>query len=325
MILLFALKFLWAVSKKILKYTLLLILYVVATLLGFCMMINQRYQIITKLIKFTNNALEVIHLVLGIDLKGWFRRRGNRSSTKSTFDDGPPPPLPENSENAIQFLLKENPERPYRILCVSNTDSVDQIRNHYRKLVRLVHPDKCNLPQAEDAFKILDTAFKKLADPEKREEINSEMERQKAWDEFNKNMSEDYKNMFEELLNTIQCSSCEKRHKKTLVEKRTFMEARFCAECNTKHPAEDGDVWAEVGMLGVNWTCYACFDGEVYEITDWGKCQNLKQAIPVNHHRVFCHVGTQAANKSGRSRTPRNSEESGNRGTKRSKKNKRRK
>lgn len=38
---------------------------------------------------------------------------------------------------------------------------------------------------------------------------------------------------------------------------------RYCAECNTKHPAQDGDVWTEVGMLGVNWTCYACFDGEV--------------------------------------------------------------
>ena len=80
------------------------------------MMVNRRFQIVTKLIKYTNNVLEVVHLVLGIDLKGWFRRRGNRSSTKSTFDDGPPPVLPENSEDAIQFLLKENPDRPYRFV-----------------------------------------------------------------------------------------------------------------------------------------------------------------------------------------------------------------
>jgi len=113
---------------------------------------------------------------------------------------------------------------------------------------------------------VLDTAFRKLCDPEKRDELNTEMERQRAWDELNKSMSEDYKKMFEEFLTTIQCSQCQKRHKKTLVKYRTFYEARYCAECNTKHAANDGDIWAEVGLLGVNWTCYGCFGGEVNNI-----------------------------------------------------------
>ena len=77
-------------------------------------------------------------------------------------------------------------------------------------------------------FLVLDTAFKKLTDPEKREELNTEIERQRAWEEFNQHMGEDYKKMFEEMLITIQCSVCEKRHKKNLVKDRNFFKARYC-------------------------------------------------------------------------------------------------
>lgn len=110
---------------------------------------------------------------------------------------------------------------------------------------------------------VLDTAFKKISDPEKRGEVDEEIEKERAWKEFNKNMGEEYKKMFDDLVNSISCGSCNKRHKKNLVKERTFYEARYCGDCDVRHSANDGDVWVEESMLGLNWTCYACFDGEV--------------------------------------------------------------
>ena len=52
-----------------------------------------------------------------------------------------------------------------RILCADYTDDTEKLRNHYRKLVRLVHPDKCNLPNAEDAFKGKDFSLSTLFNP----------------------------------------------------------------------------------------------------------------------------------------------------------------
>jgi len=44
-------------------------------------------------------------------------------------------------------------------------------------------------------------------------------------------------------------------------------EARFCAECNRFHSAEEGDLWAESSMLGLRITYFAFMDGKVYDIT----------------------------------------------------------
>lgn len=44
-------------------------------------------------------------------------------------------------------------------------------------------------------------------------------------------------------------------------------EARFCAECNRCHSAEEGDLWAESSMLGLRITYFAFMDGKVYDIT----------------------------------------------------------
>lgn len=44
-------------------------------------------------------------------------------------------------------------------------------------------------------------------------------------------------------------------------------EARFCAECNSYHSAEEGDLWAESSMLGLRITYFAFMEGKVYDIT----------------------------------------------------------
>lgn len=41
----------------------------------------------------------------------------------------------------------------------------DQIRKHYKRLAMFVHPDKNDMPQAEEAFKVLQRAFDAIGEP----------------------------------------------------------------------------------------------------------------------------------------------------------------
>ena len=113
---------------------------------------------------------------------------------------------------------------------------------------------------------MLDAAFNRISDPQKRQEAAEEEQRERQREEFNRNFaqnSDDFKKMFEELLHSIPCNSCNGKHKRTLIKDRNFLEARYCGDCNTRHAANDGDLWSENNMFGLSWTCYACFDGEV--------------------------------------------------------------
>ena len=56
----------------------------------------------------------------------------------------------------------------YKILGVSHTASADEIKQKYRQLALKYHPDKNTLPQAEEVFKLIATAYEHLSDEEKR-------------------------------------------------------------------------------------------------------------------------------------------------------------
>lgn len=58
-------------------------------------------------------------------------------------------------------------------------------------------------------------------------------------------------------------------------------EARFCAECNRCHSAEEGDLWAESSMLGLRITYFACMDGKVYDITGEQKVFSKESSAPL--------------------------------------------
>ena len=59
---------------------------------------------------------------------------------------------------------------------------------------------------------------------------------------------------------------CVRAHRRFEMD-REPAEARFCAECNRCHSAEEGDLWAESSMLGLRITYFACMEGKVYDIT----------------------------------------------------------
>ena len=107
----------------------------------------------------------------------------------------------------------------------------------------------------------MDTAFKRISDVEKRKEFDDEVKQQRLWEE---RLGKEYENMFEHLLNSIYCEKCDTRHKKTLVEEKTMEKARYCDRCKVYHPAHDGDIWAEMRLLGINWKCYVCIQNKVY-------------------------------------------------------------
>jgi curved DNA-binding protein CbpA len=72
--------------------------------------------------------------------------------------------MEEKQEKTIKkILLFKN---PFDVLEVSTKDSLETIQKKYKKLSLIIHPDKCKLPKAEDAFAALRKALTTLEDPE---------------------------------------------------------------------------------------------------------------------------------------------------------------
>jgi len=57
---------------------------------------------------------------------------------------------------------------PYDVLELGPESSEVEIKKKYRLISILVHPDKCKLPKAGDAFAVVDKAYKTLQDVDKR-------------------------------------------------------------------------------------------------------------------------------------------------------------
>lgn len=62
---------------------------------------------------------------------------------------------------SVKGLLKEISYCVYhsRALCVQRNATHEEIKGNYRKLARLVHPDKCELKDADEAFKSMIETF----------------------------------------------------------------------------------------------------------------------------------------------------------------------
>ena len=55
---------------------------------------------------------------------------------------------------------------PFDILKISYNSTDEQIKRKYRSTAIQIHPDKCHLPQAGEAFNIIENAYKFLLNPE---------------------------------------------------------------------------------------------------------------------------------------------------------------
>lgn len=204
------------------------------------------------------------------------------------------------------LALAEVPEEeldPFSVLGVEVHATEAELKKAYRQLAVQVHPDKNKHPRAGEAFKVLRAAWDVVSNPETRREYQlkrmAATELSKSMNEFLTKLQDDLK----EAMNTMMCTKCEGKHKRFEMD-RDPAEARFCAECNRCHSAEEGDLWAESSMLGLRITYFACMDGKVYDITEWAGCQRI--GISPDTHRVPYHISFGSKNNSNatRHRTP---------------------
>ena len=71
--------------------------------------------------------------------------------------------------------MSQADETYYNILGVPRDASPEDITSSYRKLAKVLHPDVCNSPDAEELFKAVNEAYQTLRDPKKREEYNASL------------------------------------------------------------------------------------------------------------------------------------------------------
>ncbi len=66
-------------------------------------------------------------------------------------------------------------ESYYDILNVSVDADSEEIASSYRKIAKVLHPDVCESPDAEELFKAVNEAYEVLRDPDKRAEYDSRL------------------------------------------------------------------------------------------------------------------------------------------------------
>ncbi|KAK1799795.1 hypothetical protein P4O66_006318 [Electrophorus voltai] len=231
----------------------------------------------------------------GVTLVGRIRGRFWKCSFT---DDMPNPESPYRGTERYQpgqelerlLALAQIPEEeldPFNVLGVNTQATESELKRAYRQLAVQVHPDKNKHPRAGEAFKVLRAAWDIVSNPETRREYElkrmAATELSRSMNEFLAKLQDDLK----EAMNTMMCTKCEGKHKRFEMDRESH-EARFCGECNKRHSAEEGDLWAESSMLGLRITYFAFMDGKVYDITEWAGCQRI--GISPDTHRVPYHI-----------------------------------
>nr|XP_020448495.1 dnaJ homolog subfamily C member 14 [Monopterus albus]XP_020448496.1 dnaJ homolog subfamily C member 14 [Monopterus albus]XP_020448498.1 dnaJ homolog subfamily C member 14 [Monopterus albus] len=237
--------------------------------------------------------------------RSWFRRDGHvpLSTPESPSRMGRGQPGQELERLLALAEVPEDELDPFTVLGVEVHATEAELKKAYRQLAVQVHPDKNKHPRAGEAFKVLRAAWDIVSNPETRREYElkrmAATELSKSMNEFLTKLQDDLK----EAMNTMMCTKCEGKHKRFEMD-RDPAEARFCAECNRCHSAEEGDLWAESSMLGLRITYFACMDGKVYDITEWAGCQRI--GISPDTHRVPYHIsfGSKNSGNATRHRAP---------------------
>ncbi|XP_063071702.1 dnaJ homolog subfamily C member 14 [Engraulis encrasicolus] len=220
---------------------------------------------------------------------GLFRRSRSHGagSTPESPSGGRCQPGQELERLLSLAQVPEDELDPFAVLGVEANATESELKRAYRQLAVQVHPDKNKHPRAGEAFKVLRAAWDVVSNPETRREYEMKRmaatELSKSMNEFLTKLQDDLK----EAMNTMMCTKCEGKHKRFEMD-RDPSEARFCAECNRRHGAEEGDLWAESSMLGLRITYFAFMDGKVYDITEWAGCQRI--GISPDTHRVPYHI-----------------------------------
>jgi len=155
--------------------------------------LNRAIKYLRKSLSY-HNSREARRLLFKAE---WMKKQGNAEEKKSsTRHDAPSTnsqiPTEEKAKSSvndpeIQRVLRENDY--YKLLGVERNFSNEKILiKKYRKLAMKLHPDRNQLPGAEDAFKKISTAYECLKDPPKRRQydrggmVNTQVNRMRTED-----------------------------------------------------------------------------------------------------------------------------------------------
>ncbi|CXJ11116.1 DnaJ protein, putative [Plasmodium berghei] len=152
----------------------------------------------------------------------------------------------EDAEKEINRILSNKNSSPFEILGIHQNINIDIIKNRYRQLSILIHPDKCKLEKANEAFHILNTAYEDLKRDGIKEQYKSvyEVAKKNIVKKLNlkkkKNDINEYLNIEEEYEITKEIQQlineeCEVLLKK---QKEKFEYAQKCKLANLKYVQE---------------------------------------------------------------------------------------
>uniref|UniRef100_A0A7E4UNK9 J domain-containing protein n=1 Tax=Panagrellus redivivus TaxID=6233 RepID=A0A7E4UNK9_PANRE len=99
--------------------------------------------------------------------------RSPKSSSRSRSNSASRASKPEYSQDEVHAVDRiRHCKDYYEILQVSKDSSEITLKKKYRELALKLHPDKCKVPGATDAFKALGNAYAVLSDTKKRAEYD---------------------------------------------------------------------------------------------------------------------------------------------------------
>ncbi|SOV17224.1 DnaJ protein, putative [Plasmodium gaboni] len=79
----------------------------------------------------------------------------------------------EDAGKEINRILEHKNSSPFEIFGIYENINMDLIKSRYRKLSILIHPDKCKIDKAADAFHILTRAYEELQKDDIKEQYKS--------------------------------------------------------------------------------------------------------------------------------------------------------
>jgi len=156
------------------------------------------------------------------------------------------------------ILLWKN---PYDIFDAQSNTSLDEIHKKYKKISLQIHPDKCKLPKAVDAFDALKKALSMLKDPE-YEELRGQFQKvmehsrnkmKEMWKkenkvritkEDNKAFEKDVKRMIQKLLLEMEAST-KRAEEIKLANDRREKEQKMKEQEQLKKEIEHEQKWEE--------------------------------------------------------------------------------
>eukprot|EP00298_Acanthocystis_sp_HF-20_P016637 c21537_g2_i4.p1 GENE.c21537_g2_i4~~c21537_g2_i4.p1 ORF type:complete len:363 (+),score=80.10 c21537_g2_i4:102-1190(+) len=187
----------------------------------------------------------------------------------------------ETSEQEIARILDCEIDDYYQILGIESNSDQSLIKTAYMRKVRLVHPDKTQHSDAQEAFNYVSKSYEILSDESKRLDYDDLLSSKEAVFPENDNWDQIDEESVKHLLDpSIACKKCGQNHPR-VVDERPQHQARWCLSCFSFHPAKNGDIWAEQYIFA-GFGYFICLNDKIWNVSESFKCLGLN--LPCNTH-----------------------------------------